>query len=83
MNDYLFPFPTKSIFGFNIIEAPRRPKMQLSEDCPVTDDFRKEINAWMIEFFGYDDTIKIGTAYMFGNNLVMRPETAVMLTNIV
>lgn len=28
------------------------PKMQLSEDCPVTPDFRVEMNAWMREFFG-------------------------------
>ncbi len=28
------------------------PKMQLSEDCPVTPDFRAEVNAWMLEFFG-------------------------------
>lgn len=29
-----------------------RPKMQLSDDCPVTPDFRAEMNAWMLEFFG-------------------------------
>lgn len=29
-----------------------RPKLQLSEDCPVTPDFRVEMNAWMLEFFG-------------------------------
>ena len=29
------------------------PKMQLSQDCPVTPAFRAEINAWMIDFFGY------------------------------
>lgn len=29
-----------------------KPKMQLSADCPVTPQFRIEINAWMLEFFG-------------------------------
>lgn len=28
------------------------PKMQLSDDCPVTPGFRAEMNTWMQEFFG-------------------------------
>ena len=32
-----------------------KPKMQLSSGCPVSDPFRAEINAWMIDFFGYED----------------------------
>ena len=32
-----------------------KPKMQLSTDVMVTDAFRAEINAWMIDFFGYED----------------------------
>lgn len=31
------------------------PKMQLSDDVMVTDAFRAEINAWMIDFFGYKE----------------------------
>lgn len=31
------------------------PKMQLSSDVMVPDAFRAEINAWMIEFFGYKE----------------------------
>lgn len=31
------------------------PKMQLSSDVMVTDAFRAEINAWMIDFFGYKE----------------------------
>lgn len=32
-----------------------KPKMQLSDDVMVTDAFRAEMNAWMIDFFGYED----------------------------
>ena len=31
-----------------------KPRMQLSDDCPVTPAFRSEINSWMLEFFGYE-----------------------------
>lgn len=31
------------------------PKMQLSPDVMVSDQFRAEINAWMIDFFGYEE----------------------------
>ena len=36
------------------------PKMQLSADCPVTDDFRAETNQWMAEFFGMHPDIPNG-----------------------
>lgn len=32
-----------------------KPKMQLSLEVSVSDAFRAEINAWMIDFFGYDE----------------------------
>jgi len=32
-----------------------KPKMQLSEDCPVTPQFRMEMDAWMLEFFGQEE----------------------------
>ncbi len=31
------------------------PRMQLSPDVPVTQAFRAEVNAWMIDFFGYNE----------------------------
>ena len=40
--------------GFRVVEANSWPKMQLSKDCPVTDDFRVEMNDWMRDFFGVD-----------------------------
>lgn len=38
--------------SIRICEDDVRPKMQLSEGCPVTPEFRVEMNAWMREFFG-------------------------------
>lgn len=32
-----------------------KPKMQLSEDVMVSPSFRLEMNAWMIDFFGYEE----------------------------
>lgn len=32
-----------------------KPKMQLSSDVMVTPSFRAEMNAWMIDFFGYEE----------------------------
>lgn len=29
------------------------PKIQLSADAPVSDKFRAEMNAWLVEQFGY------------------------------
>lgn len=78
------PFSMGGLFGMQIIEAQEKriPKMQLSADCPVTDDFRKEMNAWLIEFFGYKDPIiPLNTIYMAGNRLIMRPETVVKIQN--
>ena len=35
-----------------VVNSAVTPKIQLSEDCPVSDDYRVEINQWMIEHFG-------------------------------
>jgi hypothetical protein len=40
--------------GFKVIVRQPFPKMQLASNVPVTDEFRAEINAWMLEFFGTD-----------------------------
>ena len=42
----------RTLYGLKVIISPDRPKMQLSEGCPVTDKCRAETNAWMVEFSG-------------------------------
>ena len=44
------------IQGLEVVIRQPAPKMQLSADVPVTDEFRAEINAWMINFFGFGET---------------------------
>lgn len=61
--------------GCKIIVTYDVPKMVLSEDCPVTPEFRAEINAWLIGFFGFSNTVEDGKAVQVGNTLMMNPRT--------
>jgi hypothetical protein len=49
--------PRREIFGWPVYEIPveYRPKIQLSEDCPVSPEFRREFNQWLLEMFGAKD----------------------------
>ena len=76
--------PRRRLFGMDIIEAPVRvvPKIKLSDGCPVSDEFRDEFNAWLVQMFGTRDVSQVqpGMAYLFGNKILMRPESIVRLT---
>lgn len=71
------------LFGMKIIEAPVRiePKLKLSDAAPVSDGFRAEFNDWLVQMFGMRDVspVQPGMAYLFGNNILMRPESIVKL----
>ena len=73
------------LFGFKIVESPSRikPKIQLSPKFDCSDEFRRDMNAWLLDMFGErdDSLIRPGFAYMFGNTIVMRPEMCAMLSN--
>ena len=75
----------RNFMGFNIVEHTPRilPKIKLSDGVPCTDDFRDEFNAWLLDMFGTIEysLIHPGMAYMFGHNVVMRPEMCAMLRN--
>ena len=47
-----------SLYGVRVVVTPDTPRMQLSEDCPVTPEFRAEMNAWMLGFFGVTNTVE-------------------------
>jgi len=83
MNSDMKPF---TIFGVDVIPIPVRmvPKIQLGEAAPVSDKFREEFNAWLLEMFGTKDVsmFKPGTIYRFGNKIVMRPEDVVKISSI-
>lgn len=79
--------PRRRLFGMDIIEAPVRvvQKIKLSDGCPVSDEFRADFNAWLVQMFGTRDVspVQPGMAYMFGNNILMRPESIARLTNCI
>lgn len=39
--------------GIDVVIREPIPKMTLSPNVPVTDEFRQKTNAWLAEFFGY------------------------------
>lgn len=59
--------------------SPDIPKFQISLDCPLTDDFRKEMNAWCISFFGTTNLVEDNQAYRFQDGgftvLLVNPRT--------
>lgn len=74
-----------SLYGIDVlVEQPKLvQKLILKDDLPITDKFRAEMNAWLLDMFGTKDVSVIpkGTVYMFNNTMIIRPEMAVMLTN--
>jgi len=77
-----FGFPSR-LFGMDIAEAPIWivPKIKLGDAAPVSDEFRAEFNAWLLQMFGTRDLslVKPGFAYLFGNKVLMRPESISLL----
>jgi hypothetical protein len=47
------------------------PNFVLAENVPVTQEFRREFNAWALEFFGASDQ-----AFVSGEFLFVSPRTA-------
>lgn len=71
------------LLGIQVVEAARWPKMQLSADCPVTDEFRAEMNAWMAEFFGYESAVPDYGVTMVGNTIFASRETINLFNNLI
>lgn len=73
--------------GREVVELPvaRTPKLKISPDCPVSDEFRAEMDAWLVGRFGYRDTsvFQPGRAYLFGNTIAMHPADVVRLRSVV
>ena len=51
------------LYGHKVYVSRPVPKMQLSKDVPVSSEFRKEMDAWMLDFFGTWDIIPDGQVY--------------------
>jgi len=87
LKDFPEPFDRpRSLFGINIVEVPTYtfPKLKLGKDAPVSDDFRKEFDAWLLERFGvrYECAVPKDTAYLFQDTLLARFDMVCKLINI-
>lgn len=56
--------PPVFLGGVALYVLPDTPRMQLSPECPVTEDFRAEMNAWMVDFFGTTNVLRDGHIYI-------------------
>jgi hypothetical protein len=68
------PFaPSDTLFGMRIYESPlvpKKPRFQLAESVPVTQEFRDGFNHWAREFFGEDEQILV-----YQDTIFASPET--------
>lgn len=70
------PGSVGTFFGYNFVVAKATPKMQLSLDVPLPDDFRHEFNKWMEEFFGYDCLVREDEILLLNEDtLYVHPKT--------
>lgn len=51
---------TGSIYGIPVHVTPDTPRFQLSADCPVTDAYRADTNAWALKWCGVSNIIADG-----------------------
>ena len=80
-----------SFLGMNVIEAPPPPPkiqvrdIRLSDGTPILSDaFRSEMNSWLAAQFGYREALlKAGTAFMFGNTVIMDRAAIVKVRTLV
>ena len=72
-----------SIFGIRVIESPLiQPvaKLQVHPNCPMTDEGRDKMNAWLLEMFGKEEVAYIFNLPAF-HGIVMNPKHAAMIRN--
>lgn len=53
----------QTFYGLRITVSPDIPKMQLAAGDYVTPEFRKEIDAWLLSFFGVTNLVPDGVCY--------------------
>ena len=74
------PLPLGHFGGMKVFTEPQVPKIKLREHIQVSDEFRREMNAWLAARFGYRESICGNSAYVardFGM-MVMSPQTLAM-----
>jgi len=64
-----------SFSGIRIFESPlleAKPKLKLSPACPVSDEFRAEMDAWLLDRFGVDPET-LGKSVVVPGGIAMAP----------
>lgn len=67
--------------GMRVFESPlleAKPKLKLSPSCPVSDAFRAEMDAWLLDRFGVDPET-LGKAVIVPNGIAMAPSVVRVL----
>ena len=72
-----------NLTGVRVFESPlleAKPKLKLSPSCPVSDEFRAEMDAWLLDRFGvHPDTIS--HAVIVPGGIAMAPSIVRALRN--
>jgi hypothetical protein len=75
----MIPSRPSTLYGMDVIVTPDHPKMQLSERvCEIlAPDFIKDMNTWMLGFFGMTNAVKDGETLVSqtAGRLFMNPRT--------
>ena len=67
---------TGFLLGKEVCISGRTPKMQLAPGDYITKEFRAEIDAWLIDFFGYNELVKDDEVIeVMGSQLFMNRST--------
>jgi len=61
------------ICGLLVLVSPDVPKLQLSDDVPVTPAFRAEMNDWMRSFFGVTNLVQDDQVFVVGDKMHVNP----------
>lgn len=68
-------FGALDLLGVRIFESPTlepKPKLKLSPSCPVSDEFRAEMDAWLLDRFGVDPET-LGKSVLVPGGIAMAP----------
>lgn len=87
--DLFNPFPLRRFMGLEVYEAPPSPPKLQVRDIKFADGtsilapaFRAEMNAWLLERFGYQEDIYKDKVYVLGNyGLVASRSNAAIIRN--
>ena len=73
-----------AIYGMKIIVTPDLPKMKLAPGDYITPEFRQEIDAWLLGFFGTNNLLEDGQSIFSQptNTVFMNPRTCAKLRSV-